>query len=154
MIDNKKCINCQNDDGYYLISAYDHIDEVQAYFYSDDKKTGIISINIEGYNKRTGTSYSLANPLIKYQFQKEIRNVMISNIGQEKLMLVVIFLMEDGTLNYADIYKGLQSNNLSSYKEIKNIEDITTLYQASTCVGETCNAGTILAQKTMAVFMI
>ncbi len=147
IIRSEKCINCENSNNYYLVSSYNHINEVEAYFDSSDNKKGVVSIDINEYNKKAVSNYSLSNTTLEYKFKKEIRNVIVSHIGQEELAPLVVFLMNDGTLNYIDIYKGLENNNLSSYKEIKNIKDIITLYQAAVCSGEYCNARTILAQK-------
>lgn len=146
VIKSEKCLNCENSNHYYLVTSYDHINEVKSYFSSNDNKTGIVSINIDEYNKKTVSNYSLSNTILKYKFQKEIRNVIVSNMGQDEFQPIVVFLMNDGTLNYVDIYRGLESNNLSNYKEIKNVNDVITLYQASICGGEYCNSNTILAQ--------
>lgn len=149
-IDNEKCLNCKENDGrYYLISSYKHIDEVDASFSTKDNKKGMVSINIDEYNKKAVSNYSLSNPILEYNFNKEIRNVIVSNIGQEELAPVVVFLMNDGTLNYIDIYSGLENNDLSTYKEISDVSNIANLYQASVCSDETeqCVITTILAQK-------
>ena len=41
-----------------------------------------------------------------------------------------MYLMEDGTVNYIDIYQGLTDNNLTEYKTINDVKDITNLYTA------------------------
>lgn len=147
VIRSDKCLNCENSNNhYYLVSSYDHIDEVKAYFSSNDNKTGVVLIDIDEYNKKAVSNYSLSNTVLKYKFQKEIRNVIVSNIGQEELAPIVVFLMNDGTLNYVDIYSGLENNNLSNYKEINNINNIIALYQVANCSEEYCNYNTILAQ--------
>ncbi len=152
VIESKKCLNCENGDYDYLLSSYDHIDEVKSYFSTNDNKTGMISIDIEEYNKKSGSNYSLSNTLLEYQFPKEIRNVIVSNIGQEELAPIVVFLMDDGTLNYVDIQKGLINNNLSTYKEINTVKNIVSLYQVSVCKGQYCSFSTILAQNSDGTF--
>ena len=146
-IDNDKCLNCQGKEVYYIVSSYDHIEEVKAYFSTEDSKKGNVSIDIDEYNKKAGSNYSLSNPSLKYNFDKEIRNVVVSNIGQEEYAPIIVFLMNDGTLNYIDIYNGLENNDLSTYKKINNVSNIINLYQASACSKEYCSIRTILAQK-------
>ncbi len=149
-IDNEKCLNCkEKENHYYIISSYNHIEEVNASFSTENNKKGMVSINIDEYNRKAVSNYSLSNPNLEYNFDQEIRNVIVSNIGQEELAPIVVFLMEDGTLNYIDIYKGLEDNDLSTYKEINNVNDIINLYQASVCSNEAgvCSTTTVLAQK-------
>lgn len=151
-INTEKCINCENKNLYYYITSKEHIDEVSASFSTKDKTKGTITIDIDAYNTKAVTNFNLQTPGIEYNFDKSIKDVLIYNIGQENLAPIVMYLMEDGTVNYIDIYQGLTDNNLTEYKTINDVKDITNLYTVSSCSGEYCNANTILAQKSDGTF--
>lgn len=151
-INTEKCINCEDKNLYYDITSKEHIDEVSASFSTKDKTKGNITIDIDAYNTKAATNFNLQTSSIEYNFDKSIKDVLIYNIGQENLAPIVMYLMEDGTVNYIDVYQGLTDNNLTEYKTINDVKDITNLYTASSCSEEYCNANTILAQKSDGTF--
>ncbi len=152
IIDINKCINCTDKNGYYLINSKSHMDEVQAYFYSNNNTKGIMTIDVSAYNQKTGNAFNVSNNNYEYNFNQPIKDAGIYSIGQDDSTPIVMYLMKDGTINYVDIYKGLTANNLSEYKKVANVEDISTMYAASMCSGDYCSVKTVLAQKDDGTF--
>lgn len=154
VIDSKNCLNCTNSNSgiYYSINDGRHIEEVTAKFYSNSSKKAEIYIDIDSYNKKAGTSYKLNSNQFDYGFNKSISDIMIYNIGQEELYPVVVFLKEDGTIEYVDVYEQLGEGSLGSSKILDNVKDINKLYSVSVCNNDMCNSSTILAQKSDGTF--
>lgn len=147
MLDFSKCINCSNSDNVnYTITSMDHIAEVKANFSSTDTTIGTVYIDINAYNTKAVSNYVLPTNTYEYHFNKAIKDVLVYNIGQEELYPIVMYLMEDGTINYIDIYNSLENGDLSSYKTIPNIDGITKLYSASG--GSQYGISTVLAKKS------
>lgn len=146
MLDFSKCINCSDrDDVNYTITSMDHIAEVKA-FYSNDTTIGTMYIDINAYNKKAVSNYVSPTNEYEYHFNKAIKDVLVYNIGQEELCPIVMYLMEDGTINYIDICNSLENGDLSSYKTIPNIDGITKLYSAAG--GSQYGISTVLAKKS------
>lgn len=147
MLDFSKCINCPNRDNVnYTITSMDHIAEVKANFSSNDATIGTVYIDINAYNTKAVSNYVLPTNKYEYHFNKAIKDVLVYNIGQEELYPIVMYLMEDGTINYIDIYNSLENGDLSSYKTIPNIDGITKLYSASG--SSQYGISTVLAKKS------
>lgn len=154
VIDSKNCINCTNSNSGidYSINDGRHIEEVTAKFYSNSNKKAEIYIDIDSYNKKAGTSYKLNSNQFDYGFNQSISDIMIYNIGQEELCPVVVFLKEDGSIEYVDVYEQLGEGSLGSSKVLDNVKDINKLYSVSVCNKDMCNSSTILAQKSDGTF--
>ena len=139
IIDSNNCLNC-------------NITEITSSFSSNKNNVGIITFDIDSYNQKALTNYTLNNTIIEYNFDKSIVETMVYNIGQEELYPIVLYLMEDGTINYVNIYVGLENNDLSKYTTISNVDDVIKLYPTTVCGLEYCSANTILAQKKDGTF--
>ena len=111
-----------------------------------------MTIDVSAYNQKTGNAFNVSNNNYEYNFNQPIKDAGIYSIGQDDSTPIVMYLMKDGTINYVDIYKGLTANNLSEYKKVANVEDISTMYAASMCSGDYCSVKTVLAQKDDGTF--
>ena len=81
-------------------------------------------------------------------FEKEIKDVCFGLIGQDTADYI-LFLMEDGTVEYIPLYQALSTNGtdgLVSYGVLQGIEDVVKFYTAYAIVGMTGNYSTIIAQ--------
>ncbi len=79
-------------------------------------------------------------------FEQEVSDVMIGGFGQDASQDTMLFLMEDGTIEYLPIakaYKADSPDNIkTTYGTIPEVKDVIKLYQVSAG-----NYVTVLAQK-------
>ena len=81
-------------------------------------------------------------------FEKEIKDICFGLIGQDTADYI-LFLMEDGTVEYIPVYQALSTNGIDglvSYGALQGIEDVVKFYTVYARVGMTGNYSTILAQ--------
>ena len=92
--------------------------------------------NIESYSITSSTINRKEN--IKEEitgFSGKVKNVYFYEVGQAVMpeSLAILFLMEDGRIEYISYVDALQTTNLSSRGEIKGLYNITEIYFASAC---------------------
>lgn len=80
-------------------------------------------------------------------FNQKVTDIFFGGIGQDATGDIILFLMEDGTVEYIPVKQALSKgiDNLRSYRTISGISDVVKFYQASVSVG-TSGANTVLVQ--------
>ena len=92
-------------------------------------------------NERTDTEEKTIS------FDKEVKEVLSGGSGQDITGMAILYLMEDGTVEYTPIYKAINANDFRSYGALPTITDIVRLENASVCRGIGCWV-TTLGQKS------
>ena len=82
-------------------------------------------------------------------FNKKVVDVYLGQIGQDSTGDIILFLMEDGTISYIEVYETLKTagiDGLSTYKTLEKPNDGIKFYTAYANVGMTGNYVTTLVQ--------
>ena len=82
-------------------------------------------------------------------FDKNIKDIFYGGIGQDVSGDIILFLMEDGTVEYIPVYQALATSGvdgLVSYGTLQGVEDVIKFYTAYAMVGLTGNYSTTLIQ--------
>ena len=90
-----------------------------------------------GWPKTNEESYA-SSPIDTKTFDKKITQLMIDGIGQDTGGEAILYLMEDGTVEYTPIYKELKTNwnqtdnskKFNSYGKLEGITDVISLISA------------------------
>ena len=87
------------------------------------------------------------------EFDNEIADIFIGGIGQDSSGTFVFFLMEDGTVQYIEVYKALQNNDFSP-KKANDVNNIIKFKNVSAATKEANTSGivTVLAMKKDGTF--
>jgi len=95
------------------------------------------------------TNYSDYETFTINNLGKKVIDVHAGGLSQDIGTITIIFLMEDGTLEYIPLYKALQLHNVQSYGSVANVDGIIKLYSAGAFPKDSPLGGsfTILAQK-------
>lgn len=86
------------------------------------------------------------NTTKEIQFSKQLKDIYIGGFGTDFSNDTILFLMEDGTVEYLPVRNNLQTdpNNLKSYGSLQELTDTVLFYDsAKEVIGST-----ILAQKS------
>lgn len=127
--DSNNCINNSSGEGTYRIgSSIDGID----LSLEDNKKEVSVSIdpsknptmNIAGSELKT---YRITN------FSKEVVDVTVGGFGQSTATTTLLFLMEDGTVEYTPLWKSLTTNpeQLKSFGTLKEVNGVIKFLHGS-----------------------
>ena len=146
-IEDGNCIN-SNDYNYYL---HDYSDGITIDL--EDSRTVNLKISdldswgLTNYNSNE-QSFTINN------FSKDIIEIRTGSIYPSLDGSIVIFLMEDGSVEYIPLYKALEANDVRSYGKLEGVEDIVKLYNAyaipkNSPVGASTS---LLAQKSDGTF--
>lgn len=86
------------------------------------------------------------NTTKEIQFSKQLKDIYIGGFGTDFSNDTILFLMEDGTVEYLPVRNNLQTdpNNLKSYGSLQELTDIVLFYDSTKEV----IGSTILAQKS------
>lgn len=146
-IEDDNCIN-SNDYNYYL---YDYSDGMTIDL--EDSRT--VNLKISNLDSWGLTNYnSNEQSFTINNFSKDIIDIRTGSIFPSLDGSVVIFLMEDGSVEYIPLYKALESNDVRSYGKLEGVEDIVKLYNV-TAIPKNSPVGasaSLLAQKSDGTF--
>ncbi len=117
VFDSNKCIN-NNEMNYEITNSEFDVNVTL----NSDKKSVIFSGDwgLFGDNE-VSFEYNINN------FQNEISDVLIGIFGWDGYSASIIYLMEDGTVEYTPIRKAKEENNFKSYGKINEVEDIVSI---------------------------
>lgn len=76
-------------------------------------------------------------------FDKEVKEVLSGGTAQDITGSAILYLMEDGTVEYTPLYKAINDNDFRSYGPLPDISDIVRLENANACSGVGCWSTTI-----------
>ena len=113
-------------------------------FVDKTRKTARISYNgatvsnALGLNWVTATDTSTYEPIDTKTFDKKITQVLIDGSGQDATSATILYLMEDGTVEYVPILKDINTNwsqtdntkKFNSYGKLNGVSDIISLIPA------------------------
>ncbi len=137
--------NCINDSTLsYSITSDDSLSSIIV----TDNNT--VSLRISDLSAWALTNYDTNYLTVNINnFSQEVVDVITGGLSQEIGTSTIIFLMEDGTLEYIPLYKALQTGNIQSYGKLEGVEGIVKLYSVSAFPKNSPIGGhyTILAQK-------
>ena len=119
IFDSDKCINNNEMDFEITNSRFD----VNVSLNSDKK-----SVTFSGDWGMFGENESSFEHNIN-NFSKEISDVLIGIFGWDGYSSSIIYLMEDGTVEYTPIRKAKEANDFKSYGKINGVEDIVSIKQ-------------------------
>ncbi len=122
--DETKSLNTNNMD--YKMQAWE-MAGISAEIVND--KNAEIHINKSIVENNFGISTNNIQDNYNIVLEKEVADIHIGGIGQDALGTYIIFLLEDGTVNYIEAYKALQSNNFTpqvanGITEVINFKDV------------------------------
>ena len=82
-------------------------------------------------------------------FTQGVKDVFVGGIGQDISGDVILFLMDDGTVEYIPVYKALSSNGIDgliSYGTLNDLKDVVKFYSVGAIRNLVGSSVTILAQ--------
>ena len=134
-IDVNKCINAHKDAEYQIIKEDSMSDDISCSV-NKDKKSVTLSINWENMKKM----YQINQPneikgnsetVTIDNFSNEIIDVCVVRLGQGIGNETILFLMEDGTVEYIPIYRALKNKEYKSYGELNGLDSIVDVSKGS-----------------------
>lgn len=82
-------------------------------------------------------------------FTQGIKDVYVGGIGQDMSGDIILFLMDDGTVEYIPVYKALSTggvDGLTSYGTLQDLKDVVKFYSVMAIRNPVGSSVTILAQ--------
>ena len=82
-------------------------------------------------------------------FTQGVKDIYIGGIGQDMSGDIILFLMDDGTVEYIPVYKALATNGvdgLISYGALQDLKDIVKFYSVAAIRNPVGSSATVLAQ--------
>lgn len=82
-------------------------------------------------------------------FNQGIKDIYVGGIGQDMSGDIILFLMDDGTVEYIPVYKALATNGvdgLISYGALQDLKDIVKFYSVVAIRNPVGSSATVLAQ--------
>ena len=82
-------------------------------------------------------------------FTQGIKDVYVGGIGQDMSGDIILFLMDDGTVEYIQVYKALSTggvDGLTSYGTLQDLKDVVKFYSVMAIRNPVGSSVTILAQ--------
>lgn len=82
-------------------------------------------------------------------FDKPIKDIFYGGVGQDVSGDIILFLMDDGTVEYIPVYQALSTSGIDglvSYGTLQGVENVIKFYTAYAMVGLTGNYSTTLIQ--------
>lgn len=82
-------------------------------------------------------------------FTQGVKDVYVGGIGQDMSGDVILFLMDDGTVEYIPVYKALSTggvDGLTSYGTLQDLKDVVKFYSVMAIRNPVGSSVTILAQ--------
>ena len=82
-------------------------------------------------------------------FTQGVKDVFVGGIGQDISGDVILFLMDDGTVEYIPVYKALSSNGIDgliSYGTLNDLKDVVKFYSVGAIRNPVGSSVTIIAQ--------
>ena len=82
-------------------------------------------------------------------FDKNIKDIFYGGVGQDASGDIILFLIDDGTVEYIPVYQALSTSGIDglvSYGALQGVEDVIKFYTAYAMVGLTGNYSTTLIQ--------
>lgn len=102
-----------------------------------------------------GGTYGGALPTVTKTFDKKITQVLVGGTGQDAVGAVILYLMEDGTVQYTPLFKEAkyppqdENQKFNSYGTLEGVEDVVSLMQADAVVPQGVGSYvTILAKRS------
>lgn len=148
-IEDDNCINT-NENNYYL-SDYDYSAGISI----ELENSRTVNLTISDLDSWGLTNYnSNAQSFTINNFSEDIIDIRIVSIFPAVDGFVVVFLMEDGSVEYMPVYKVFENNGARSYGKLEGVEDIVKLYNVSAIPknSPTGATTTLLAQKADGTF--
>ena len=147
--DTSKVVN--NDSAYYNLRAQDGISGVDFSFENKKKLSVSVTWNIIKENMLLGQNKK-QDEISNYEieFDKEVEDIFVGGIGHDSRSTLVLFIMEDGTVEYIHIYEAIEKEEFKSYGKVEGLENIVKLYSAGAHPKDSYIGGimTVLAQQS------
>ena len=154
--DASKCQNSNADS--YTLTIPTHSLGTNVSLDSAQKKV-TVSVNRHLVNVAYGLNWETSSQnyeelLHEITFEQKVDEIFFSGIGQDGSYDTILFLMEDGSLEYLPVRKSLEENyeQLKSYGKLSGVSQIVKLYAANANRNPVGSGITILAQKTDGTF--
>lgn len=145
--DISKCSNCDSNYNYNLMAS-GHLASAKL---QSDNKTVIVTIDYDDISSSTGNDVSSTG--IKehtVSFSKQVADIYYGEYSLDTTYGTLLFLMEDGTIEYIPILDAAVKGQIVSYGPISNVNNIVKLYSniIATSKGNVGAYYTTFAQST------
>lgn len=154
--DASKCLNSNADS--YTLTIPTHSLGINVSLDSTQKKV-TVSVNRHLVNVAYGLNWETSSQNYEEEshevvFEQKVDDIFFGGIGQDGSHDTLLFLMEDGSLEYLPVRKSLEENHeqLKSYGKLSGVSQIVKLYAANASRNPVGSGVTILAQKTDGTF--
>lgn len=155
-IDNSNCLTDCNNVEYKLGSSVAG-DGIEVWIANNEGTKINVNINRRLLKNEYAYQFSSDEDMYTFEFTKKIQDVFVGHIGQDSSIPMLFILLEDGSVQYIDLYSKITTGNFNPI-ELSNVKNVIKFYSASCHVnvkeGEP-NAGgsiTVLAQTSNGSF--
>ncbi len=146
--------NCLNESNYnYELGQAVNLNWIDVEQSSDQSNAVVLSINWDSarndWNSTMGSGHSGVEKFIINNFSGKVTDIYFDVFGYDLMGTTILFLIDDGSVEYMPVIKCLESVTFKSYGKLSGVENITKFYHAS-AVPKNANTGahdTILAQQ-------
>ena len=104
----------------------------------------------EGWNYDGSENYTADTTHVKIEFgERKVQNVYNAQHGHTDFGNSILFLMEDGTVEYMPLAYAIKNNDFRSYGKIDGVENVVDIISATTHTSEPASGylTTLLVQK-------
>ncbi len=153
----KDCLNGDENVVYHLEAYFSAIN--LSVSVKDDLKTAIIEYDnvklCSIYGGECGGATDGTRSRVTKTFDKKIAQAFVGGFGQAAGYEVILYLMEDGTVQYTPLYKDVkyppqdENQRFNSYGTLEGVEDVVSILSASSGIKEGAGWGqTIIAKRS------
>ncbi len=147
IFDSNNCINGSNDTVYSIGTSSNNSLGIFMTIQNNNKEV-VVTINPSRYTIAGLTGIGIKNYTIN-NFSKEIVDVAVGEFGQAAGQEALLYLMEDGTVEYTPLLKSLQENSeqLRSFGAIPEVTGVIKFLYGSESYSDGSSGRTTYAQK-------
>lgn len=129
-IDNSNCLtDCTNIE--YTLGSSVAGDGIEVWIANNENTKINVNINRTLLKNIYAYEFSSNEDMYTFEFTKKIQDTFVGHIGQDSSMPMLFILLEDGSVQYIDLYNKITTGN-SSQKELSGVQNIIKFYSAGT----------------------
>ena len=122
-----KCQNCESDMNYY-ISQYGDFASISL---DKDKKSVSLFLNYNELSEFDPKINKNNNAQQEITFDQTVEDIVYAGFGQDATYETILYLLNDGTVEYTPLLKAAEDNNIKSYGKLGNLKDIVKFYKVT-----------------------
>ncbi len=146
--DLSKCLTCDSNYNYHLASNSGDLAHVQ--LDDNDHKKVTVTIYYDAIKNTGNEVKTTGSKEYTITFTKNVTDIVYSNYGLDITFGTILYLLEDGTVEYTPVLDAAMKGQIKSYGQVSGLTNIVKFYlnASATSKGEVGAFDTTLAQSS------